>query len=118
MLFAFETIKALEKKGHRLLLWTYREGALLQEAVDFCANNGVVFYAVNENYPGETEENQHCPIKLIADIFIDDRNIGGFIGWESVWQTLHPEGGHYNQQLRNSEAHFNYRKKSKFFSWF
>ncbi|MDO6439793.1 hydrolase [Cyclobacterium sp. 1_MG-2023] len=121
MLFAFETIKELEKKGHRLILWTYREGPLLKEAADFCKDNGIEFYAVNENYPGESDECQ-SPRKLEADIFIDDRNIGGFLGWEIVWQTLHPEGGEFHHQLRNSKAHFNYRSKRKkwfkFFSWF
>jgi hydroxymethylpyrimidine pyrophosphatase-like HAD family hydrolase len=26
MLFAFDTLKALQKKGHRLILWTFRTG--------------------------------------------------------------------------------------------
>lgn len=35
-LFAFETLKELEKDGHRLILWTYRHGEKLDEAVEFC----------------------------------------------------------------------------------
>ena len=27
--------------------------------------------------------------KIDADIFIDDRNVGGFIGWSDVWQMIH-----------------------------
>lgn len=34
--FAFETLKQLENKGYRLILWTYRHGERLQEAVEFC----------------------------------------------------------------------------------
>ena len=39
MLFAFETIKKLQSEGHRLILWTYRSGQKLEEAVAFCKEN-------------------------------------------------------------------------------
>ncbi len=109
MLFAFATLKALQQKGHKLILWTIRTGPLLQEAVDYCEQNGVVFYAVNKNYPEETLDG-NVSRKLNADIFIDDRNVGGFIGWSEIWSTLHPEGGEFEHQLRNAEAHSNYKK--------
>lgn len=114
MLFAFATIKELQKKGHKLILWTYRTGDLLQEAVEYCRKNGVEFYAVNKNYPEEVMT-EGTARKLIADIFIDDRNVGGFPGWSAVWQTLHPEGGDFNHVFTNPEAHQNYRKEKSFF---
>lgn len=109
MLFAFATLKALQQKGHKLLLWTIRTGPLLDEAVEFCKKNGVEFYAVNKNYP-EEEMTERTARKLNADVFIDDRSIGGFIGWSEVWQMLHPEGGDFSHQLKNAEAHNNYKK--------
>jgi len=109
MLFAFATLKALQQKGHKLILWTIRTGPLLQEAVDFCAQNGVTFYAVNKNYPEEVLDD-NTSRKLNADLFIDDRNVGGFIGWSEVWNSIHPEGGEFAHQLKNPEAHHNYRK--------
>jgi hydroxymethylpyrimidine pyrophosphatase-like HAD family hydrolase len=115
MLFAFATLKALQDKGHKLILWTIRTGELLQEAVDYCRKNGIEFYAVNRNYPEEVLD-EKTSRKLNVDIFIDDRNVGGFAGWSEVWQTLHPEGGEFLHQLKNSEAHHNYRKnESSFF---
>ncbi len=114
MLFAFATIKELNKKGHKLILWTYRTGDLLNEAVDYCRKNGVEFYAVNKNYP-EEQMTEGTARKLIADIFIDDRNVGGFPGWSTVWQTLHPEGGDFNHTFTNPEAHHNYKKEKSFF---
>ena len=110
MLFAFETLKALQKKGHKLILWTFRQGKELEEAVEFCKNKGVVFYAVNKNYP-EEEWNDGVSRKIQADIFIDDRNIGGFLGWSKVWQMLHPEGGDFYHQLQDESAHSNYSEK-------
>ncbi|MEN8764968.1 MAG: BT0820 family HAD-type phosphatase [Wenyingzhuangia sp.] len=86
-LFAFETLKKLEEKGYRLILWTLREGKKLNEAVLFCKKNGITFYAVNKNYPEEIID--HLSIRKIhADIFIDDRNVGGFIGWGKIHQLI------------------------------
>jgi hydroxymethylpyrimidine pyrophosphatase-like HAD family hydrolase len=109
MLFAFATLKALQQKGHKLILWTIRTGELLEAAVEHCRSNGVEFYAVNKNYP-EEQLDEKTSRKLNADIFIDDRNVGGFAGWSDVWQMLHPESGAFMHQLKNSEAHHNYRK--------
>jgi hypothetical protein len=90
MLFAFETLKAMQKRGMLLILWTVRKGKELDEAVEFCRQNGIVFYAVNANYP-EEKYDADVSRKIEADIFIDDRNIGGFIGWSGVWQQLFPD---------------------------
>ena len=109
MLFAFATLKELQKKGHRLILWTYRAGETLDEAVAYCRENGVEFYAVNKNYPEEVMDDS-ISRKIIADIYIDDRNVGGFLGWSDVWQQLHPEGGEFAHQLKNELAHHNYSK--------
>ncbi len=87
MLFAFETIKKLQSEGHRLILWTYRSGQKLEEAVAFCKKNDIEFYAVNKNYP-EEEFDDEISRKINADIFIDDRNIGGFVGWTTVYKTI------------------------------
>ena len=86
-LFAFETLKKLQSEGHRLILWTYRYGDKLDEAVKFCETNGIVFYAVNNSFT-EEEFNNEVSRKIHADLFIDDRNIGGFIGWGEVYQIL------------------------------
>jgi hydroxymethylpyrimidine pyrophosphatase-like HAD family hydrolase len=88
MLFAFETLKELQKQQHELVLWTYRAGKELDEAVEFCRKNGIEFYAVNKNYPEEEFDIETVSRKINADIYIDDRNVGGFLGWSKIWQLL------------------------------
>lgn len=122
MLFAFDTLRALQKKGHKLILWTFRQGRTLDEAVSYCKQNGIEFYAVNRNYPEEKWE-EGVSRKLNADLFIDDRNVGGFPGWGEIFQMLHPNDGPISHQLKNAEAHFNYKKqgankKKNLFPWF
>jgi len=73
MIFAFETLQKLQSEGHRLILWTYRNGKALRDAVMFCKENGIVFYAVNKSYP-EEEFDGKISRKIHADLFIDDRN--------------------------------------------
>ena len=67
-LFAFETLKKLQQEGHRLILWTYRSGVRLEEAIDFCEENGINFYAVNRSFP-EEEYSPSMSRKINADIF-------------------------------------------------
>ncbi len=86
-LFAFETLQKLQNAGHRLILWTVRSGKPLDEAVEFCKSKGITFYAVNTTYPEESYSPK-VSRKIVADIFIDDRNIGGFIGWGEIHQLL------------------------------
>lgn len=90
-IFAFETMKKLQERGHRLILWTYRHGDRLQDAVDFCKQNGIEFYAVNKSFPEEDFDGS-ASRKLNADYFIDDRNIGGLVEWGEVYQLLIGEG--------------------------
>jgi len=104
-LFAFETLKKLLEDGHRLILWTYRYGKKLDEAVSFCEANGIFFYAVNKSFP-EEEFNGEVSRKINADVFIDDRNIGGFMGWGEIYQMI-----------TNSDALPTEKKKS-FFDFF
>lgn len=86
--FAFETLRELQKRGHLLILWTYRTGKLLEEAVEFCRKNGVEFFAVNANSPNENFDPNKQSRKILADIYIDDKNFGGFPGWGVIWQEL------------------------------
>jgi hypothetical protein len=100
-LFAFETLRMLQKQNHQLILWTIRSGKELEEAVEFCRERGIEFYAVNKSYPEEKFEYELTSRKIQADIFIDDRNIGGLLGWGEIWQKLNPhENPDFKEELR------------------
>lgn len=87
--FAIETLKRLQEERHRLILWTVREGKLLDEAVAFCRERGLEFYAINRDYPEEeTARNNHFSRKLKADLFIDDRNLGGLPDWGTIYEMV------------------------------
>lgn len=106
MLFAFESLSELQSQGHRLILWTYRHGKALEEAVNFCRENGIEFYAVNSSFEGETFEMDKQSRKIHADLFIDDRNLGGFPGWGEVLQII-------NKRIKFSLSEHGREKKKK-----
>jgi len=89
MPFATETLRQLIQDRHKLVLWTVRENELLQEAIDWCKERGVEFYAINRDYPEEErEKNNHFSRKLKVDIWIDDRNIGGLPDWGTIYRMI------------------------------
>jgi len=85
--FAIETLKLLQKEGHRIILWTCRNGKELEDAINFCRMKGLEFYAVNRSYP---EENFDATVsrKIHADLFIDDRNQGGLSDWGQIYREI------------------------------
>ncbi|MFV0530647.1 MAG: BT0820 family HAD-type phosphatase [Flavobacteriales bacterium] len=113
-LFAFETLKKLQNQGYRLTLWTYRSGKSLEEAVEFCKENGVEFYAVNNSFEGEEFDHEEQSRKINADIFVDDRNVGGFPGWGEVYDCITRRK---TLDFDKAERKKRQRKKS-FYFWF
>lgn len=115
--FAIETLKQLKKDGHVLLMWTVRDGNLLQEAIDYCAKKGLVFHAENKNHP--EEDVATAPRKLNADLFIDDRNVGGLPDWGVIYKAISAaERGEYSFErimMSASENQQRYRRKKNFF---
>ncbi len=67
----------LREQGHKLILWTCREGELLDRAVIWCAYHGLCFDAVNENLPERIAQYGGDCRKISADFYVDDKNLGG-----------------------------------------
>ena len=86
--FAIDSLKRLQTQPDiQLIMWTVREGKELEEAVQFCLERGLEFYAVNKNYPEESSDFPE-PRKLKADLFIDDRNLGGLPDWGIIYRMI------------------------------
>lgn len=103
--FAIHTLKKIQEKGHhKLILWTVREGEYLEEAVEFCRKRGLEFYAVNKNHP--EDEDTEGSRKINADIYIDDRNLGGLPDWGVIYRHI--------MEDNVAEEPFNYAKTGFF----
>ena len=63
---------------------------------------GLEFYAVNRDYPEEEKgRNNHYSRKLKADLFIDDRNLGGLPDWGTIYGMIH-DGTTFSDLIRNA----------------
>lgn len=90
------TLKEFKANGGRLILWTCRNGQDLQDAIDACAEKGLLFDAINENDPehikmweAEHGESQYSS-KVYADLYIDDKAMMTYEGipWRRVHQYI------------------------------
>ena len=87
---AFKVLRKLQEGGHQLILLTMRCGKELKDALEFCADRGVKFWAVNEN-PEQSEWTSSR--KVYAQLYIDDLTLGspmadGVVDWHVVEQML------------------------------
>ena len=113
--FAVATLKMLIKERHKLILWTVREGELLQEAVEWCRERGLEFYAVNRDYPEEDTTHNGFSRKLKADIFIDDRNLGGLPDWGNIYRMVQKKLTFEDLYCENKESET--EKKKNIWKW-
>lgn len=113
-LFAFDTLKKLQMEGYRLILWTYRSGKTLEQAVEFCRKNGIEFYAVNHSFEGEKFDFNNQSRKINADYFVDDRNVGGFPGWGEVYSIITEKRTLDFEKAKSMKR----RRKKRFFNFF
>jgi len=70
------------------------------------------FYAVNSNYPEEEAEHNE-PRKLKADLFLDDRNLGGLPDWGIIYQMI--VSGKFLEPVTNEvQSEYNSPRKGLF----
>ncbi len=108
MLFAFDSLKQLQSQGHRLVLWTYRHGKTLEEAVEFCRENGIEFYAVNSSFEDEKFDIGTQSRKIHADMFIDDFLVGAKWFRSSINELNFPLVNMEKQKKRKKEDFLEY----------
>ena len=70
---AVETLRALSKRGHRLILFTMRSGEKLEAAVRWFRDRKIELWAVNEN---PEQRSWTTSPKVYADYYIDDSALG------------------------------------------
>lgn len=85
--FAIKTLKLLQEEGHQIILWTYRSGKELDDAIQFCKKGGLTFHAVNNNFEDEEYDNSYSR-KIYADVYIDDRNLLGIPEWGKIYELI------------------------------
>ncbi len=97
---AVETLRALNKRGHRIILNTMRSGDKLAAAVRWFHDRGIELWDVNRN---PEQEGWTSSPKVYADIYIDDSALGcplmfidgtrrPVVKWAKIRQLLENDG--------------------------
>ena len=117
--FAIDTLRMLVQEGHRLILWSVREGKYLDDAVTWCRERGLEFYAVNKDYPEEQYKDTNFSRKLKVELFIDDRNVSGLPDWGVIYKMITEKKSYRDVLLEelNNEDYSRTPKRRKFFNW-
>lgn len=71
----WEKVVQAKLSGNKIILWTSRNDKALDEAVELCCNNGLVFDAINKNIPEVIELFKNDTRKVYADEYWDDKAI-------------------------------------------
>ncbi len=113
--FATATLRQLIKDGHQLILWSVREGKLLEEAIQWCEERGVKFYAANHDLDEDgigQHRSENFSRKLKAQMFIDDRNVGGLPDWGTIYQLISKRMSYAEYLRHQEESHQPAKKKA------
>ena len=84
--------------------------------MEWCRERGVEFYAVNRDYPEEDAAHHGFSRKVKADLFIDDRNLGGLPDWGDIYRMVQ-EKLTYEELYRDTDK-TPQQKRGGFWSWF
>ena len=76
---------AVQENGADLVLWTCREGDLLEQALAACREHGLEFAAVNDSTPEWKEAWGTAPRKIGATEYWDDRAVNPVSRKTGLW---------------------------------
>jgi ribonucleotide monophosphatase NagD (HAD superfamily) len=84
--YAADTLQRLSAEGHYIIIWTCREGKSQTDMVNWLIEHEIPFNRINDNT--EWEQYGYNARKVNADVYIDDRNVGGLPTWDEIYDII------------------------------
>jgi len=85
---AIEMMQKLKADGHRIIIWTCREQEDQEAMVEWLAEHKIPYDQINEHDPEMLKNFHYESRKVYADIYIDDRNLGGLPSWREIYDIV------------------------------
>lgn len=102
---AVDAMRALHRAGHYLIIWTCRYGDRLLDAVNALVAHGILFDRINDHNPENIRQyGGEAGKKVYAHIYIDDKNLGGFPGWEVALKEISRVEDEYARRREGLQA--------------
>lgn len=90
---AKEIINKLHEEGNEIIIWTCRWDEPLEIAKEWLKEMDIKHHHINEHMPRLIEKYGNDTRKIYADVYIDDKNLGGIPDdWNEIYNILkqHP----------------------------
>lgn len=81
-------IRKIRELGHTIVLYTCREGKNQWKAEKFMEDHNIPYDRINANFPGQIALYGHDSRKINADVYVDDKAVGGMPSWETVYNWV------------------------------
>lgn len=88
---AKEYINKLYDEGFYIIIWTCRYGEPLLKAEAFLRKSGINFHQINKHHPDVITQYGNDCRKVLGDIYIDDKQLGGLPSWEEIYNIVHKQ---------------------------
>lgn len=85
---AKEYIQKLHDDGHTIIINTCRDAHNLALCIDYLEQEGVYYDLVNSNTPEHITKFKRDGRKVLADFYIDDKNILGIPSWKEIYEIV------------------------------
>lgn len=91
--YADTVIRNLKDDGHFIIIWTCRTNKPLLEAVDFLHKHDIPFDAVNSHEPKNILSFGMGAVKVYADVYIDNNQVGELPKWTEIYDFVRAKTG-------------------------
>jgi hypothetical protein len=68
-------INELYSSGHKVIIWTSRQGVNLLRAIEWMAKRGIRYHYINESCEDNLKRYGNDTRKIFADVYIDDKSL-------------------------------------------
>jgi hypothetical protein len=86
--YAADVLQRLSAEGHYIIIWTCREGEKQTDMVNWLIAHEIPFNRINDNAPEQTAIFGNNCRKVSADIYIDDKQVGGLPTWNEIYDIV------------------------------
>lgn len=84
-----ETLQKLKYDGHHIIIWTCREGDdVCCKIPTWLKEHNIPWDQINEHHPEILDFYVKDTRKILADIYIDDKNLGGLPPWDQMYDLI------------------------------
>jgi hydroxymethylpyrimidine pyrophosphatase-like HAD family hydrolase len=88
---AVEVMQKLHDAGCDIVIWTCRESKEQMDMFNWLIEKKIPFDRINDNSVEQMYFYGNDSRKVFADVYIDDRNLGGLPTWKEIYEIINKD---------------------------